>query len=166
MGTRATVLALAAVVATMASSLGCTDDDSGDGTDSGANVDPGAAELADRLGCDRTAPASREAWDDDESPLLCYSDEGWAATIHAPLSPAGRGAAVTLLNMRGNETFTCPDGTTLPDVVVIADEAWVVVTGGLGVDRVLDRLGGEISLGDGTGPPASYEALPCPQANP
>jgi hypothetical protein len=93
--------------------------------------------------------------------------EGWAATIHAPLEAPGRSSALRLLASRygngGRDLVPCPDGSHLDDVSVIAGETWiVVVTSDRGAERIRDRLGGEIQPADGTGPPISYFALPCP----
>jgi hypothetical protein len=157
----------AVVAAATVLSLGCAtggaDDNAGDRAGSDA---AGAPELAERLGCDRTEPGHRKGWDDG-GPVECFSDDGWAATIHAPLDHAGRGSALTLLRSRyvdGRDLVPCRDGSYFTDVSVVYGETWVaVVTSDAGADYVRDRLGGTIFPGDGgTGPPVSYGAMPCP----
>jgi hypothetical protein len=162
MGTERRVLVTAVAVG-VSLGLGCSGDDGGRRQEP---VEGDAAELAVRLGCDRTAPGHRKGWD-QERPVECYADEGWAATIHAPLSGPGRTSALHLLASRygngGRDLVPCPDGSYLDDVSVIAGRAWiVVVTNDRGADRVVDRLGGQIQPADETGPPISYFALPCP----
>lgn len=157
----------AAVAAVILLPLGCAtggaDDSPGDGAD---NSGMDAPELAERLGCDRTEPGRRKGWD-DERPLECYSDDGWAATIHAPLDHAGRGSALTLLRNRyidGRDLVPCRDGSHFTDVSVVYGETWIaVVTSDAGATYMRDQLGGTILPGDGgTGPPISYFAMPCP----
>lgn len=150
----------------VASSLvfGCSDDDGGESRDA-EDVPEGAADLADKLGCDRTEPGMTKAWDEERS-LQCFVDEGWAATIHAPLADGTRTSALGLLEGRYSEPGSlvpCPDGSHLDDVSVIAGETWiVVVTDDRGAEQVLDRLGGEVQPRSDGGPPISYFALPCP----
>lgn len=143
--------------------FGCTDHDGGESRDA-EDVPPGAADLADKLGCDRTSPGGTKAWDEERS-LECFVDEGWAATIHAPLARGTRTSALALLETRyePGSLNPCPEGSHLEDVSVIAGETWiVVVTDDLGADQVLDRLGGELQPRTNSGPPISYFALPCP----
>ena len=155
---RVIVVAVAALVA-----LSCTDDKGEDGAEGEEQVAFDGTQLAARLGCDSTGRDTKKGWD-VERPVLCYSDEGWTATIHAPLSAVSRSTALSLLAGRNmTPGRPCPDGTQFDDVWVIAGDTWVVVAGNdVAADRVLERLGGEIQPGDGPGPPISYFALPCP----
>lgn len=162
LGNWATVAVVAAVLTL---SSGCTeggaDDNSGNGPETAR---PDAAELAERLGCDRIGPAGHAGWD-EQRPVRCYTDEGWAAIIHAPLAQHRRAAALNLLQDRygdGRGLVPCPDGSEFNDVSVLYGEMWIaVVTSDAGADRVRDRLGGTILSGNGTGPPVSYLSLPC-----
>jgi hypothetical protein len=157
-GSRVIAVAAAALMA-----WSCTDDGEGK-ADGEQQIAPDGMELADRLGCDSTARGLKKGWD-VERPVECFADEGWTATIHAPLSPGSRSTALTLLRSRyGAPLNPCPDGPYPNDVSVIAGEAWVVVVSrDDGADRVMERVGGELQPGDGPGPPISYFALPCPR---
>jgi hypothetical protein len=106
--------------------------------------------------------ASREEGWDVERPVLCFSDEGWTATILAPLSAGSRSTALHLLSSRyGAPTNPCPDGTQFDDVSVIAGDTWVVVVSrDDGADRVMERLGGELQPADGPGRRSATS--PCP----
>lgn len=63
---------LVARVTTASLSLGCTGDDAGGGR---GDAPKSAAELAEHLVCDRTAPCHWKGWD-QERPVECYMEEG------------------------------------------------------------------------------------------
>src|SRR5690606_8571615 len=92
-GMRRWVGVAAAVAASLG--LGCTGDDDGRRGDAPAS----ASELAEQLGCDRTQRGGRTGWD-ERHPVECFTEAGWAATIHAPLGEPERSSALRLLRSR------------------------------------------------------------------